>query len=119
MNPDENFNLSNYSYPPFQATWMQGSVNLTVRGDNRDLVVSNLAQMVAKWTASPISQGDPSSQKSTVANSTPTDKKCWQCSSPMIIKNVNTKNGPKRIYQCTNQGCKNEKGFRTSEFIND
>lgn len=90
------------NYPYYQATYMQGSINLCVRGDGREAVMNDLQKMVNDWTNWVGSQGEVSSVKP-VSDS----KKCNKCGTEMKYK-TGEKNGKVwKGYFCQNQTCKN------------
>lgn len=47
--------MNNYTNQPYQATWVQGPYNITVRGEDKDQVVQDMQAMVNKvqnWVGS-------------------------------------------------------------------
>lgn len=101
------------SYPPIQISWMQGSYNITIRGDKEDHVLNSLNYLKEKIQNSPASIGQPESVKPPVNNG----KVCKVCGSSMTWESKTSKAGKSYSgFRCDNTNCKTDKGYRTFEF---
>ena len=69
-------------YPPFQATYMKGEVNFTVRGDDYQQVVQDMARMAMVWSKLVASKGD----KSSVGPLNGEHQKCPKCGEGELVE---------------------------------
>lgn len=98
-------------YPSFQATFMKGELNLTVRGESATQVVEGLAKAYSEYLKQVIFSGTQSVVKPLTVN---VGMKCPVCGSGMHEKIVNKKDGTTaQVFECDNTNCKNSLDFKT------
>lgn len=105
--------MTGYQNQPFQATYMKGEVNFTVRGESKNEVMLGLKMMIKDWRQWVGSQGT----QSVSPPSDPSGVKCPVCGSSTHDKVVNKKDGTQVVVQeCDNTNCKTSLNFTTGQY---
>lgn len=103
---------NNYQNQPYQATYMKGEINFTVRGDDHEKVVEDMEKMVTKYRQWVGAVGTQSA-----AAPVAVDMKCPVCGSGMHSKIVNKKDGTtQQVSECDNTNCTTSFNYKTGNY---
>lgn len=89
-------------YPAYQATYMKGEVNFTVRGDSTTKVMDGIKAMITNWDGWVGSEGSVSSMPPAPTKT----EVCPECGGEMVFKKGVSKAGkPYQGMFCQNKTC--------------
>lgn len=99
-----------YQNQPYQASYIKGEINITVRGEDKAEVMKDLKEMVGSYQEWVGAVGTVAAQQPTGGTmNQAVVKKCPRCNSDMVfLTGVSKKNGkPYKMNKCTNTACAN------------